>query len=104
MISANKDSEKHIPISDNTYLNLNLHAIIVDNDLVFLPRKEFELLVYLIRNRGKAVTTEELICNIWDGFADINIVSQYIHKVRKKLNDKDKKIICHKSGVGYFIL
>lgn len=68
-----------------------------------LTLKEFALLEYLLRNCGTAVTRDQILSNIWDFAFDsfANIVDVHITNLRKKLGDKDAKIIETVRGVGY---
>lgn len=68
-----------------------------------LTLKEFALLEYLMRSKGTAVTRDQILSNIWDFAFDsfANVVDVHITNLRKKLGDKDAKIIETVRGVGY---
>jgi DNA-binding response OmpR family regulator len=73
---------------------------------ISLSRKEFTLLEYLMRNKGKIVTKDELIQNVWNYDADIlpNTVEVYIGYLRKKIDEpfnKRKPLIHTVRGFGY---
>ncbi len=70
---------------------------------VKLTLKEFGLLEYLMRNKGSVVTREQILANVWDFAFDsfANVVDVHITNLRKKLNDKDAKIIETVRGMGY---
>ena len=75
---------------------------------ISLSRKEFTLLEYLIRNKGKIITKDELISNVWNYDADIlpNTVEVYIGYLRKKIDEpfnKRKPLIHTVRGFGYRI-
>jgi DNA-binding response OmpR family regulator len=72
---------------------------------VDLTLKEFALLEYLMRSRGTAVTRDQILSNIWDFAFDsfANVVDVHITNLRKKLGDKEGKIIETVRGVGYRI-
>jgi len=71
-----------------------------------LTLKEFELLVYLLRNKNKAISREDLFNHIWN-FSDgalSNLVDVHIRNLRKKLDDPyTKKYIQTVRGIGYII-
>ncbi len=73
--------------------------------LVPLTAREFELLSYLVRNRGRVVNREELRAKLWAGTsAATNVVDVHIRNLRKKLDDPYKtKLIQTVHGVGYTI-
>lgn len=70
-----------------------------------LTLKEFVLLEYLMRNKGTAVTRDQILSSIWDFAFDsfANVVDVHITNLRKKLDDKDAKVIQTVRGVGYRI-
>jgi DNA-binding response OmpR family regulator len=71
-----------------------------------LSPKEFAILEYLIINKGKVISSEELIEHIWDSDSDMfsNAIKVHISTLRKKLgNYCEKEIILNRRGVGYII-
>lgn len=75
---------------------------------IFLSRKEFALLEYLLRNKGKIVTKEQIIGSVWDYDDDIlpNTVEVFIGYLRAKIDKPFKKgqpIISTVRGFGYKI-
>ncbi len=73
--------------------------------LINLSKREFSLLEYLVLNKGKIVSKEQIISNVWEYDADIlnNTVEAYIGRLRKKIEKpfKGKKIIQTIRGFGY---
>lgn len=75
---------------------------LVDGKPVRLPRKEFEILLRLLRNPGRVFTREELLRDIWpdevvvvDRVVDVNIT-----RIRQKIGKYGRHIIT-RSGYGY---
>lgn len=70
---------------------------------VSLTLKEFSLLEYLMRNKGIAVSRDQILSSIWDFAFDsfANVVDVHITNLRKKLGDKNAEIIQTVRGVGY---
>lgn len=73
-----------------------------------LSRKEFSLLEYLLRNKGKIVSKEQIISHVWDYDSNIldNTVEQYIGYLRNKIDKKfpsEKQLIQTIRGFGYKI-
>lgn len=60
-------------------------------DLVRLSTTEFELLVYLMRNRGHVLTREQILRAVWGYEHDpgTNVVDVYVGYLRRKLRDED---------------
>ena len=71
-----------------------------------LTPKEFNLLEFLLRNKKRVVSKEEIAQNVWKGEADVshNTIEVYISFLRNKIDKNfDKKLIRTKSGFGYFL-
>jgi Tol biopolymer transport system component/DNA-binding winged helix-turn-helix (wHTH) protein len=59
------------------------------NDELYLPPKTFDLLLYLIQNRGRVIAKEELLDAVWPGVTvGENTLSQRIREVRDALRDE----------------
>lgn len=67
-----------------------------------LSPKEYDLLFYMVRNRGIALTREKLISDVWgyDFFGDDRTLDTHIKLLRKSLGDYADKITTLR-GVGY---
>jgi len=70
----------------------NRYEAYFEGELLTLTKKEFELLSYLVKNKGLILSREQLLQAVWDyDFAgDTRIVDVHIAKLRDKL-EKDKK-------------
>lgn len=84
-------------------LNPAMKKVFRDDKEITLTLKEFALLEYLMRNKGVAVSRDQILSNIWDFAFDsfANIVDVHITNLRKKLGDQDAKIVETVRGVGY---
>ncbi len=91
---------------------LNAQDIIIDNAThtvkkaekeLKLTLKEFAVLEYLVRNKGRVINREQILDHCWDFAFDSfsNIVDVYIKQLRRKLNDKNGKYIKTIREVGY---
>jgi DNA-binding response OmpR family regulator len=69
-----------------------------------LSNKEMGILQYLVRNRGRIISSEELLEHVWDSNIDMftETVKTHIKTLRKKI-DPEKKIIQTVRGKGYVI-
>lgn len=80
------------------------HLVIVDGNEVNLTQREFELLCYLVRNKGKVCSRTQIIEDVWDIHFeyDTGVIDVFMNAIRKKLNLKiDKDYIKTIRGVGY---
>lgn len=66
----------------------------IEDNQIFLSPKEFELLLYLIENKGIVLSRENILNNVWgyDYFGDLRTVDTHVKKLRNKLEDKSKYI------------
>ncbi|MBK6978736.1 MAG: response regulator transcription factor [Cytophagaceae bacterium] len=89
-------------------LELDPESKIVTRDgiEIELTPKEFLLLEYLMRNKGKVVSKTDLADNIWEQNSQqsLNVIEVYINFLRKKI-DKEfiPKLIHTKTGMGYIL-
>lgn len=68
-----------------------------------LTSREFDLLAYLARYAGKVCTHHMILKDVWGaGYgAESNYVRVYMHRLRKKINDDEGRILRTVPGIGY---
>lgn len=94
-----------LEIADLT-LNSQTYEVKRNNKIVKLSSKEYALLEYLMRNRDRILTKENIISHVWDYDADIlpNTVEVFIGYLRNKIDKSHKnKLIKTIRGFGYKI-
>lgn len=66
------------------------HEVRIDNEVISLSFKEFELLTYFIMNPGIALSRERILNNVWnyDYFGDARTIDTHVKKLRSKLGSK----------------
>ena len=80
------------------------HEVLVNKIEVALTQREFELLSYLVKNKGKVCTRTQIIEDVWDIHFeyDTGVIDVFINAIRKKLNLKiEEDYIKTVRGVGY---
>lgn len=85
-------------------LNTETHQVHRNSEEIHLTQKEFALLEYLIRNKGKVCRRTRIIESVWDIHFEYNtgVIDVYINALRKKLKLTDKvNYIQTVRGVGY---
>lgn len=85
-------------------LNTETHQVYKGKEEIYLTQKEFALLEYLIRNKGKVCRRTRIIESVWDIHFEYNtgVIDVYINALRKKLSLSDKEnYIQTVRGVGY---
>ena len=72
---------------------------------VMLSSKEFSLLEYLLKNKGRIMSRQEIMEHVWDENANpfSNTIEAHISNLRKKLESGQKKMIFTISNRGYKI-
>ncbi|MFA7410602.1 MAG: response regulator transcription factor, partial [Bacteroidales bacterium] len=87
-------------------LDVNNKQAIRGGKVISLTAKEFSLLEFLIRNKGRVVTRTDIATKVWeyDFESGSNIVDVYINILRKKIDrDYPVKLIQTRIGMGYYI-
>lgn len=90
----------------NLTVDCNKHEVFRDDILIKLSAKEFSILEYMMRNRGRVVSKEKIEEHVWDFDYEggSNIVEVYIKFLRKKIdNDFSPKLIHTIRRVGYIL-
>ena len=86
-------------------IDLNAHQVFVRGEEIHLTPKEFELLVYLIKNQGKIVTHRTLLNAVWGGnfTGQTEYLRVFIGQLRKKIEPNPSKphYILTDPWVGY---
>jgi len=92
-------------ITDGDLLvDLSAHEVRANGKLVQLTSREYDLLVFLIRNPRKAFTREQLLTEVWSWtFGDTSTVTVHVRRLREKLESDPTlpKRILTVWGVGY---
>lgn len=83
-------------------IDLKAHMVSVDNQNIALSLKEYDLLVYLFKNRGIALSRESILEHVWgyDYFKDDRTLDTHIKLLRKSLGPYSRYITTIR-GVGY---
>ena len=85
-------------------MDLSKHLVMVNNVAITLTHREFELLHYLVKNKGKVCTRTQIIEDVWDIHFDYDtgVIDVFMNAIRKKLNlKKEEDYIKTIRGVGY---
>ncbi len=76
-------------------INIGSRLVSVDGITINLTHTEFEILLYLMQNKGIVITREQLISKIWgyDFYGDEKTVNSHIRNLRAKLGNKGSCIV-----------
>lgn len=98
-----RKDEKRLVIG-NVILYPERYEVRVNDNVIELTHKEFELLQYLVENKPNVLTRDQILQKVWgyDFLGNTNVVDVYISYLRTKIDDKyNEKHIHTIRGVGY---
>ena len=86
----------------NLSLDSKTQEVIQNNKIIELSKKEYQLLEYLMKNKGKTLSKDDIISHVWNYESDIlpNTVEVFVKYLRNKLG---KDLIKTIRGFGYVI-
>lgn len=95
-----KTKETSSPISiGEININKSTHKLLYSDKEIYLARKEFNLLYFLMTIPGKVFTREEIITTIWkDAIVGDRTIDVHIRKIREKIGSNHIKTV---KGIGY---
>jgi two-component system OmpR family response regulator len=95
------------PANRYSYADLELdddsHRVWRAGEIVHLSPTEFRLLRYLLLNAERVLSKDQIIDHVWqyDFYGDPSVVETYISYLRKKMDDREPKLIQTIRGFGY---
>ena len=86
-------------------IDVERHQVNINNELIALPLKEFELLEFLVRNSGRVLTRSQLIDRVWgsDYFGDTKTLDVHVKRLRAKIEQDPANPVYMQTirGLGY---
>ncbi|MBR0596873.1 response regulator transcription factor [Sinanaerobacter chloroacetimidivorans] len=104
--SRQNKSEGHCLVAGELVMNPDSREVWVKDTSVDLTKREFDLLAYLLQNKGLVMSRERLLDRVWgyDFAGETNAIDVYIRYLRAKIEEPfGLKIIQTIRGVGYVI-
>lgn len=96
---ANPENEEQLKAGP-LIINRKNHSVVLNGNSLSFPKKEFELLFFLVQNADKVFCRDEILNKIWG--ADVYVVERtvdvHIRKLREKIGDEYIKTL---KGIGY---
>lgn len=95
-----EESNKSVIKIGKLTINRDEYKIILGNEEIILPRKEFELLSLLASKPGKVFKREDILDRVWGNEVVVGgrTIDVHIRKLREKIGDDSFKTV---KGVGY---
>lgn len=87
-------------------LNQDTKEVHREGELISLTAKEFNLLAYLMRNKGRVLSRIDILENVWEINFDLgtNVIDVYMNYLRKKVDKQfETKLLHTVVGMGYVI-
>jgi len=100
LIKNTSNNTDHIIELGKITINDTSHTVTVEGEEVILAPKEYELLVYLIKNHKIALSRDKMLTEVWgyDFPGSDRTIDTHIKNLRKKLGDECIKTV---RGIGY---
>jgi two-component system response regulator RegX3 len=103
--SDNTESDQGVITAGPVRIDIERHQVNINNDLISLPLKEFELLEFLVRNSGRVLTRAQLIDRVWgsDYFGDTKTLDVHVKRLRAKIETDPANPVYIQTirGLGY---
>lgn len=102
--SSYNENGSEIKINDNIVINLEGRRVLENGEDIKLKPKEYDLLVFLLKNKNKVFSREELLDKVWgiEYEGELRTVDVHIRRLRAKLDlDNGQTFIETIFGVGY---
>ncbi|WP_273497696.1 response regulator transcription factor [Peptoniphilus rhinitidis] len=98
----NKIEENNKMEFEGLKIDLDGRVVFVDNEIVELTPKEYDLLVYMVKNKNIALSRDKLLNQVWgyDFYGEDRTVDTHIKMLRNSIKQYRKFIVTVR-GVGY---
>ena len=106
LLRRNSGNADNIITIANLKVDLDAKTVFRDDVLIKLSGREYSILEYLIRNKGKILSRERIEDHIWNYEYEggTNVIDVYIRYLRKKIDDSyTPKLIHTIRGLGYVL-
>ncbi len=95
MSTKKEDTDQNILLCDDLKIDIARREVLKDEQSIDLTVSEFNLLVYLIKNKERAVSRDELLSKLWDfghNEIDTRATDDTMKRLRKKLSDANSSV------------
>lgn len=101
-----RTSQKALLQVQDMEIDIEKRLVTVADETVELTKKEYELLLFLVKNKNIVLTREQILNEVW-GYSYIgetNVVDVYVRYLRAKIDETFRKKFIHTiRGVGYYV-
>lgn len=108
LLRRSYDFARNTPVIEHrgAVLNIGEGTLLYKNEKIALTKNEYKILSCLLKNKGKVVSREKLMEELWqtDSFIDENTLTVNVNRLRRKLESAGLEgFIKTKFGVGYIV-
>ena len=108
VVKADESEESSKIIIDELEIDTSAYSVKKNGEEISLSKQQYELLVFLAKNRGKKYRQDALLEAVWgydDYYGDVRTVDVTVARLRKQIEDNpsEPKFIKNKRGMGYYI-
>jgi len=102
ILDRNKDAGTGVLEYKDLKVSESAHEVMIGADKLKVTNKEFELLVYLLKNRNIALSRSRLLDDVWgyDFFGDERTIDTHIKMLRQSIREYGDNVVTVR-GVGY---
>lgn len=104
--ASSSETDGRILISDDIFLDTSTHKLVKNGEVIDLKIREYNMLLYILKNKGRVVTKDELLKEAWeDEFIGEGTLPVHARRIRMKLEEDpdNPKILKTIWGVGYIV-
>ncbi len=107
-ISERKAVSRRLLMHNGVLLSPSYRSVYIGNTEIALTKQEFDLLNYLMINRGMALSYSQIYRRVWESEYDLSansVINSTVKRLRKKLSlaETDNNVVQNIRGVGYRI-
>ena len=98
--------QREIQISQNIFLDTATHKLMKNGEVLSLKAMEYKMLLYLLENRGRVISKDEFLKNVWeDEFIGEGTLAVHIRHLREKIevDSNEPELLRTVWGVGYIM-
>ena len=104
---ASESEEKLLHIRDDLFLDTGTYRIQKGREIISLKAMEYKMLLYFLENRGRVISKDELLKNVWEEeYIGEGTLAVHVRHLREKIevDPADPKVISTVWGIGYLMV
>lgn len=105
--AADTDDSDVLKLEKGIEIYKQKHSVLKNGERIEFTNREYDLLLFLVKNRGKVISRTQLLDKVWgyDFIGDSRTVDIHVQRIRKKLDEsKDASLIETVFGIGYKLM